>query len=115
MNTKKTVRRLKKALASSRKKAGRSMASAMKVGMMAGAKGMSAGARSLKAGRKKLKEAERSGALDRWKTRVGLGLRALEVAAVATAAYKGAHVKVGKGRAAAKRGRRKTTARKASR
>jgi hypothetical protein len=44
----------------------------------------------MKAGKKKLKAAERSGSLNKWKTRVDLGLKALEVVAVVAAARKGA-------------------------
>jgi hypothetical protein len=46
----------------------------------------------MKAGARKLKKAERSGALAKWKTRVGLGIQALEFAALATAAVKGARI-----------------------
>jgi hypothetical protein len=44
----------------------------------------------IKAGTKKLKQAERSGALTKWKGRAELGLKALEVVAVVAAARKGA-------------------------
>ena len=117
MNRKEAVRRIKKAFDASRKQAARGAAIAMKAGLEASSRGMAAGSRSMKAGMKaggkKLKKAERSGALAKWKTRVGLGLQALEFAALATAAYKG--VSVGKSRAAAKRARRAPAKRKAAR
>lgn len=115
MDRKEAIRRIKRAFDASRKQAAKGAAIAMKAGREAGTRGMTAGAKSMKAGRKKLKQAERSGALEKWKTRVVLGLQALEVAAVAAAAYKGATVKSGKGRAAAKRARPASPKRKTAR
>jgi len=119
MDRKEAVRRIKKAFDASRKQAAKGAAIAMKAGLEAGTKGMTAGAKSMKAGmkagRKKLRQAERSGALEKWKTRVALGIQALEVAAIATAAYKGVTVKSGKGRAAAKRARPASAKRKTAR
>ena len=115
MDKKEAVRRIKKAFEASRKQAAKGAAIAMKAGLEASSRGMAAGAKSMKAGRKKLKAAEKSGALAKWRTRVALGLQALEVAAIATAAYKGVTVKSGKGRAAAKRARPASAKRKAAR
>lgn len=123
MNKKEAVRRIKKAFEASRQHAAKGAAIALQaglqagtMGMKAGAKGMKAGAKSMKAGMKaggkKLKQAERSGALDKWRTRVALGLQALEVAAVAAAAYKGATMTVVKPRAPAKRTARKPAAKR---
>jgi hypothetical protein len=112
MNTKKTVRQFKKAFASGKKTAGRSLASLME----AAAKSLKAGAKTMKEGGEKLKKAEQRGDLDKWKTRVGLGLQALEVAAVATAAAKGAQVRIGKPRRApAKSSRRRPRVKSRSR
>jgi hypothetical protein len=113
MNRKKTVRRFKKAFASTQKKTSRGLASLME----AAAKSLKAGAKTMKEGGEKLKKAEQRGDLDKWKTRVGLGLQALEVAAVASAAAKGAHVRIGRPRRAPakKTTRRRTTTKSRSR
>jgi hypothetical protein len=117
MDKKEAVRRIKKAFEASRQQAAKGAAIALQAGLVAGTKGMKAGRKGLKAGlkagSKQLKAAEKSGALERWRKRVALGLQALEVAAVATAAYKGASVKVGK--AATRRPPARKTARKAPR
>jgi hypothetical protein len=60
-------------------------------------------------GARKLKEAEKSGALEKWKTRIGIGLQAVEVATVALALVKGR--KLAKRRAPTKRTRRTTSPR----
>ena len=117
MDKKEAVRRIKKAFEASRQQAAKGAAIALQAGLLAGTKGMKAGSKGmkagLKAGRKKMKAAEKSGALAKWRTRVALGLQALEVAAVAAAAYKGSQA--GKGRTAAKRARRAPAKRKAAR
>jgi hypothetical protein len=59
---------------------------------------------AVKAGKTRLEKAEKSGALEKWKTRVSIGLQAVEVATVAMALVKGR--KLAKRRAPAKRTRR---------
>lgn len=111
MDKKEAIKRIKKAFEASRQQAAKGAAIALQAGLQAGTKGMKAGRKGmkagLKAGGKKWKAAEKSGALDKWRTRVALGLQALEVAAVAAAAYKGAQVRVGKSRPPARKTARK--------
>ena len=59
---------------------------------------------AMKAGREKLEKAEKSGALEKWRKRVSLGVQAIEVATVALALVKGA--RMAKRRAPATRTRR---------
>jgi len=119
MDKKEALRRIKKAFEASRQQAAKGAAIALQAGRDAGARGMKAGSKGMKAGfkagRKKLRAVEKSGALEKWRTRVALGLQALEVAAVATAAYKGSKAGKGGGRTAAKRARRAPAKRKAAR
>ena len=58
---------------------------------------------AVESGATMLRKAEKSGALERWKTRVGIGLQAIEVATVAIALVKGR--KLAKRRSPAKRTR----------
>jgi hypothetical protein len=59
---------------------------------------------AMKSGARKLEKAEKSGALEKWRKRVSLGVQAIEVATVAMALVKTR--KLAKRRAAAKRTRR---------
>jgi hypothetical protein len=60
----------------------------------------------MKTGAKKLEKAEKSGALEKWRKRVSIGVQAIEVATVAMALVKGR--KLAKRRAPAKKTRRAT-------
>jgi hypothetical protein len=68
-------------------------------------------AKAAKLAKKKFEQAEKSGSLEIWRSRVGLGVQALQVAGIATAAIKG--ISVGKKRAPVRRARR--TAKRAKR
>jgi hypothetical protein len=62
---------------------------------------------AMKAGAKKVEKAEKSGALEKWRKRVSIGVQAIEVATVAMALVKGRKLaKAAKRRAPAKRTRR---------
>jgi hypothetical protein len=70
--------------------------------------------KGVKVGAHKLQVAERNGSLTKWRNRIGAGTQVLEIALLATAAMKGANVKVGKaaGPTPAKRTARKQRARR---
>lgn len=79
----------------------------MKLLATGGKKAAESAVRTAKVGAHKLQVAEKKGSLTKWRTRIGLGIQLVEVALLATAAIKGASVKVGpaaKRPAPAKRG-----------
>lgn len=69
--------------------------------------------KAAKVAQRKFQEAEKSGSVDKWRSRIRLAMQALEVAMVATAAVKGARLgKAGKARparTAARRDSRRST------
>lgn len=82
---------------------------------MSARKGKTAAAKAMKAAKtaqKKFAEAEKSGSVEKWRSRVKVAMQALEVAMVATAAIKGARLgKASPPRAASRRGSRRSSKR----
>ena len=77
---------------------------AMKKTARSGRRAAEKAMKAAKVAQKKFKEAEKSGSVDKWRSRVKVAMQALEVAMVATAAIKGAQL--GKSRPARKGARR---------
>ena len=80
------------------------LSAAMKKSARSGRRAAEKAMKAAKVAQKKFREAEKSGTVDKWRSRVKVAMQALEVAMVATAAIKGAQL--GKARPARKTARR---------
>ncbi len=67
----------------------------MKIVATGGKRAAEKAVRGVKVGAHKLQVAEKKGHLTKWRNRIGLGVQLIEVAVLASAAIKGASVKVG--------------------
>lgn len=113
-NMAKRITKMHPASAAAKRLSGLMELELMKLLVTGGKRAAEKAVKGVKVGTHKLQVAERSGSLTKWRNRVGAGVQALEIALLATAAMKGASVKIGKASrpAPAKRTARKKRARK---
>jgi hypothetical protein len=113
-NMAKRITKLRPASAAAKRLSGLMEMELMKLLVTGGKRAAEKAVKGVKVGAHKLEVAERNGSLTRWRNRIGTGMQALEIALLATAAMKGASVKVGKAPrlAPAKRTGRKQRTRK---
>jgi hypothetical protein len=112
-NMAKRITKMHPASAASKKLSGLMELELMKILVTGGKRAAEKAVKTVKVGTHKLQVAERNGSMTKWRNRVGAGMQALEIALLATAAMKGASVKVGKGRPApAKRTSKRKRARR---
>ena len=113
-NMAKRITKLRPASAAAKRLSGLMEMELMKLLVTGGKRAAEKAVKGVKVGAHKLEVAERNGSLTKWRNRIGTGMQALEIALLATAAMKGASVRVGKAsrlapakRTARKQGRRK--------
>jgi hypothetical protein len=113
-NMAKRITKLRPASAAAQRLSGLMELELMKLLVTGGKRAAEKAVKGVRVGAHKLEVAERNGSLTKWRNRIGTGMQALEIALLATAAMKGASVKVGKASRAApaKRTARKQGARK---
>src|SRR6267378_1605679 len=113
-NMAKRITKLRPASAAAKRLSGLMELELMKLLVTGGKRAAEKAVKGVKVGAHKLEVAERNGSLTKWRNRIGTGMQALEIALLATAAMKGASVKVGRPSrpASAKRTARKQSTRK---